>query len=84
MKPLYNDYLVISNKTPDVWFVCFKHLQILEKDSLKPHRTVYQELVNESNGGPHHVIFTPRDQDQVRNFRKKGWQMQQIVSWCNV
>jgi len=46
-------------------------LQILQKDSLKPHRTVYQELVNESSGGPHHAILTPRDQNQIRNFRKE-------------
>ena len=31
---------------------------------------VYQELVNESCGGPQHAVFTPRDQTQVRNFRK--------------
>ena len=31
---------------------------------------VYQELVNESCGGPQHAVFSPRDQTQVRNFRK--------------
>ena len=38
---------------------------------MKPHRTVYQELVNQDNGGPRHVIFAPRDKNQVRNFRKE-------------
>ena len=38
---------------------------------MKPHRTVYQELVNESSGGPRHAVLTPRDQNQVRNFRKE-------------
>ena len=38
---------------------------------LKPHRTVYQELVNESSGGPRHAVLTPRDQNQVRNFQKE-------------
>ena len=37
----------------------------------KPPRVVYQELVNESHGGPQHAVFTPRDQIQVRNFRKE-------------
>ena len=32
---------------------------------------VYQELVNEGCGGPQHVVYTPRDQTQVRNFRKE-------------
>jgi len=31
---------------------------------------VYQELVNESYGGPQHVVYSPRDQTQVRNFQK--------------
>lgn len=31
---------------------------------------VYQELVNESCGGPQHAVFSPRDQTQVHNFRK--------------
>ena len=31
---------------------------------------VYQELVNESCGGPQHAVYSPRDQTQVRNFQK--------------
>ena len=37
----------------------------------KPPRVVYQELVNESHGGPQHAVLTPRDQIQVRNFRRE-------------
>lgn len=32
---------------------------------------VYRDLVNESTGGPRHVITVPRDLNQVANFRKE-------------
>ena len=32
---------------------------------------VYQQIVNEDNGGPRHVIQTPRDRNQVKNFQKE-------------
>ena len=32
---------------------------------------VYQEIVNEDTGGPQHVIQTPRDKNQVKNFQKE-------------
>ena len=35
----------------------------------KSPRVIYQELVNESCGGPQHAVFSPRDQTQVHNFR---------------
>ena len=38
---------------------------------IKPPRLVYQELVNESCGGPQHAVFSPKDQTQVHNFRKE-------------
>ena len=39
---------------------------VVNHSAIKPHRTVYQELVNESSGGPLHAVLTPRDQNQVR------------------
>jgi len=35
------------------------------------NQRVYQQLVNESDGGPRHIICTPRDRNQVKNFRKE-------------
>ena len=32
---------------------------------------VYQQIVNEDNGGPQHVVQTPRDRNQVKNFQKE-------------
>ena len=32
---------------------------------------VYQQIVNEDTGGPQHVIQTPRDKNQVKNFQKE-------------
>ena len=32
---------------------------------------VYQQIVNEDNGGPRHVVQTPRDRNQVKNFQKE-------------
>ena len=35
------------------------------------NQKVYQQLVNESDGGPRHIVCTPRDPSQVKNFRKE-------------
>ena len=35
--------------------------------TLKPVRKVYQEIVNDSNGGPRHVVMTPKNYKQVFN-----------------
>lgn len=32
---------------------------------------MYQQLVSESDGGPRHIICTPRDPNQVKNLRKE-------------
>ena len=32
---------------------------------------VYQQIVNEDDSGPRHVINTPRNKDQVRTFQKE-------------
>ena len=32
---------------------------------------VYQQIVNEDDGRSRHVINTPRNKDQVRNFQKE-------------
>ena len=32
---------------------------------------VYQQIINEDDGGPQHIINTPRNQDQVKNFQKE-------------
>ena len=39
----------------------------VKQGSLLPAQKVYHELLNESEGGPRHVILTPRDPN---NFRK--------------
>lgn len=31
---------------------------------------MYHELVNDSEGGPRHAVVTPRDPNQIKNFRK--------------
>ena len=36
-----------------------------------PPQKIYQDLVNSSTGGPRHCVTTPRNQTQVRNFRKE-------------
>ena len=36
-----------------------------------PPQKIYRQLLNESTGGPHHPVNTPRDLTQVRNFRKE-------------
>lgn len=35
------------------------------------NQKVYQQLVSESDGGPRHIICTPRDPNQVKNFWKE-------------
>ena len=45
--------------------------QVLSKGSLLTAQKVYQQIVNEDNGGPRHVIQTPRDRNQVKHFLKK-------------
>ena len=33
---------------------------------------VYRQIINEDDGGPRHVINTPRDHNQVKNFQKEN------------
>ena len=35
------------------------------------NQKVYQQLVNESDGGIRHILCTPRNPSQVKNFRKE-------------
>ena len=35
------------------------------------NQKVYQQLVNERDGGPRHIVCTPRDPSQVKDFRKE-------------
>ena len=42
----------------------------VKQGSLLPAQKVYHELLNESEGGPKHVILTPKDPTQINNFRK--------------
>lgn len=46
-------------------------MQVISKDPLMSNQKVYRQLVNESDGGPRHIICTPRDPNQVKNFRKE-------------
>ena len=48
----------------------FKILQVTNKGPMMSAQKVYQQLVNEDEGGPRHVINTPRDQNQIKNFQK--------------
>lgn len=42
------------------------HYKVVEAcKTMKPVRQVYQELVNIDEGGPRHVVSTPRNQVQV-------------------
>ena len=34
-------------------------------------QNIYQQIVNEDEGGPWHVINTPRNQNQIKNFKKE-------------
>ena len=43
-----------------------------------PVRQVYHKLVNNSTGGQHHSVDTPRNFDQVRNCRKELAREQRI------
>ena len=43
---------------------------------------VYQQIVNEDNGGPRHVIQTPRDRNHVKNFQKEESGHQDITRCC--
>jgi len=44
---------------------------VLSKGPMISTQKVYQQIVNEDDGGPQHVINTPRNQDQVKNFQKE-------------
>ena len=46
-------------------------IQVLNKGPLMSAQKVYQQIVNEDTGGPQHVIQTPRDKNQVKNFQKE-------------
>lgn len=46
-------------------------LYVLRRDSLMPPQKIYHDLVNSSTSGPRHCVTTPRNQTQVRNFRKE-------------
>ena len=48
----------------------FKILQVTNKGPMMSAQKVYQQFVNEDEGGPRHVINTPRDQNQIKNFQK--------------
>ena len=48
----------------------FKILQVTNKGPMMSAQKVYQQLVNEDEGGPRHVINTPRDQNQIKSFQK--------------
>ena len=50
--------------------IMFKILQVTNKGPMMSAQKVYQQLVNEDEGGPRHVINTPRDQNQIKNFQK--------------
>ena len=46
-------------------------IQVLSKGPLMSAQKVYQQIVNEDNGGPRHVVQTPGDRNQVKNFQKE-------------
>ena len=46
-------------------------VQVLNKGPLISAQKVYQQIVNEDTGGPRHVIQTPRDKNQIKNFQKE-------------
>jgi len=47
----------------------------MSKGPMISAQKVYQQIVNEDGGGAQHVINTPRNQDQVKNFQKEeNWQ----------
>ena len=45
-------------------------IQVLNKGPTVSTQKIYQQIVNEDEGGPQHVIKTPRNQNQVKNFKK--------------
>ena len=45
---------------------------MLSKGPMMSAQKVYRQIVNEDDGGPRHVINTPRDQNQVKNFQKEN------------
>ena len=46
-------------------------IQVLNKGPMVSTQKIYQQIVNEDEGGPQHVIKTPRNQNQVKNFKKE-------------
>lgn len=47
------------------------NLQVLSKGPMMQTQKIYQQIINEDEGGPRHVVYTPRDQNQVKNFQKE-------------
>jgi len=46
-------------------------MQVLNKGPMVSTQNIYQQIVNEDEGGPQHVIRTPRNQNQIKNFKKE-------------
>ena len=45
---------------------------MLSKGPMMSAQKVYRQIINEDDGGPRHVINTPRDHNQVKNFQKEN------------
>ena len=51
--------------------LCTYFVQVLDKGPMMSTQMIYKQIVSEDEGGPRHVIRTPRDQNQVKNFQKE-------------
>ena len=46
-------------------------IYVLSKGPLVSNQKLYQQIVNEDKGGPQHIINTPRNQNQIKKFKKE-------------
>jgi hypothetical protein len=58
-----------KSKNPYIRSSPYVNEKVQRSNILKPVHQIYQEIVNESTGGPRHAVTTPRNQKQVQNAR---------------